>query len=117
MILHIATTGIHYTSDGGRRWRPRVPPRGWGRSSGYRSEYYPRAVQAADGTIHVFSHVGADDPYGAEDQSIVEDRFRLVTRRAVTALGPLEDEDVAHRRPRSPNTLEPEPVEAVNGPP
>lgn len=85
VILHIADTGIHYTSDGGRRWRrlrfngkvavgPDVPDR-------YKSEYYPRAVQAADGTIHVFGHVGADDPYGARDQAIVEDRFRLVTRR------------------------------------
>lgn len=76
-ILHIASTGVHYTSDGGERWRPLRFSRG----RGYTSMYYPRSVQAADGTIHVFSHVGSDDPYGSREQAIVEDRFRLVTRR------------------------------------
>jgi hypothetical protein len=76
-VLHIATTGVHYTSDGGKRWRPL----GFSTRARYRSRYYPRAVQAADGAIHVFGHVGSDDAYGARDQAIVEDRFRLVTRR------------------------------------
>src|SRR5262249_41913928 len=44
--------------------------------------YYPRSVQARDGTIHVFGHVGGDDPYGKVDQSIVMDRFRLESRPA-----------------------------------
>lgn len=77
LILHIATTGVHYTSDGGERWRPL----GFSTSARYSSGYYPRALQASDGTIHVFGHLGADDAYGARDQAIVEDRFRLVTRR------------------------------------
>ena len=76
-ILHIATTGVHYTTNGGKRWRPL----GFSTATRYKSKYYPRAVQAANGTIHVFGHVGSDDAYGAKDQSIVEDRFRLVTRK------------------------------------
>jgi hypothetical protein len=73
-ILHIATTGVHYTTDG-ITWKPLTfsPP------LAYRSTYYPRAVQTDDGVVHVFGHVGADDPYGARDQAIVMDTFRLVT--------------------------------------
>jgi hypothetical protein len=75
-ILHIATTGVHYTSDG-RTWTPlRFSPR-----VGYRSGYYPRAVQTGDGVVHVFAHVGADDPYGRTDQSIIMDTFRLAAER------------------------------------
>jgi hypothetical protein len=72
-ILHLATTGVHYTKDG-RRWtRLDFSP-----SMTYRSRYYPRAVQAEDGAIHVFGHVGADDGYGETNQSITMDTFRLV---------------------------------------
>ena len=39
--------------------------------------YYPRSVQAADGRIFVFGHVGGDNAYGKVDQSIVMDSFRL----------------------------------------
>jgi hypothetical protein len=76
-VLHIATTGIDYTIDG-RTWRPLgfTPP------AEYRSGYYPRAVQTADGVVHVFAHVGADDPYGRTDQAIVMDTFRLVAERS-----------------------------------
>lgn len=42
------------------------------------STYYPRSVQAANGQIFVFGHVGGDDPYGKVDQSMVMDSFRLV---------------------------------------
>ncbi len=68
VILHIATTGIHWTSDAGVTWHLlEVNP----------TNYYPRSVQASDGRICVFSHVGGDDPYGATDQSITMQTFRL----------------------------------------
>jgi hypothetical protein len=67
-ILHFATKGIHWTNDGGRTWHQLEIPG---------SAYYPRSVQAADGRILVFGHVGGDDPYGRKDQSIVMDSFRL----------------------------------------
>jgi len=41
---------------------------------------YPRSVQAADGHIFVFGHVGGDNAYGKVDQSIVMDSFRLVKK-------------------------------------
>ena len=68
-VLHLATSGIHSTSDGGQSWHKLDVPG---------TAYYPRAVQAADGRIIVFGHVGSDDPYGKVDQSIVMDSFRLV---------------------------------------
>jgi len=68
VILHVATSGIDWTGDAGRSWhRLNVPPTG----------YYPRSVQAPDGRIYVFAHVGSDDAYGSVDQSIVMDTFRL----------------------------------------
>jgi hypothetical protein len=67
-ILHVATSGIHYTTDAGKTWRKlNVPGSG----------YYPRAVQTRDGRIYVFAHIGSDDPYGKIDQSIIMDSFRL----------------------------------------
>jgi photosystem II stability/assembly factor-like uncharacterized protein len=70
-ILHVATSGIHATSDAGQTWHKLDVPG---------TAYYPRAVQAADGRIFVFGHVGGDDAYGKVDQSIVMDSFRLVSR-------------------------------------
>lgn len=70
-ILHIATTGIHSTEDGGRTWK---------RLSAPGSAYYPRSVQLKDGLILVFGHVGGDDAYGKSDQSIVMDSFRLARK-------------------------------------
>jgi hypothetical protein len=67
-ILHLATNGIHSTADGGRSWQNLDVPG---------TPYYPRSVQARNGTIHVFGHVGADDAYGARDQAIVMRTFRL----------------------------------------
>jgi hypothetical protein len=67
-ILHVADNGIHYTSDAGKTWQKLEVPG---------SGYYPRAVQALDGRIFVFAHVGGDNAYGATDQSIVMDSFRL----------------------------------------
>ncbi|MBL9214012.1 MAG: exo-alpha-sialidase [Opitutaceae bacterium] len=67
-ILHLATSGVHWTIDAGRTWhRLDIPGTG----------YYPRSVQTADGLILVFAHVGGDDAYGKSDQSIVMDSFRI----------------------------------------
>lgn len=71
-ILHLATSGIHATMDRGKTWhRLKVPG----------TNYYPRSLQAADGRICVFAHVGSDNAYGAVDQAITMDAFRLVTLR------------------------------------
>ena len=67
-VLHIATNGIHSTTDDGKTWNPLKVPG---------SAYYPRSLQTADGRIHVFGHVGGDDAYGKVDQSIVRDSFGL----------------------------------------
>jgi len=67
-ILHVATSGIHWTTDAGKSWNPLMVPG---------TAYYPRSVQSVDGRIFVFGHVGGDDPYGKVDQSIVMDSFRL----------------------------------------
>ena len=75
-VLHIATTGIHWTASGGRSWRPLgfASP-----ATPYGSAYYPRSLQTRDGTVYVFGHRGADNPYGQVDQAIVMDKFRLTT--------------------------------------
>ncbi|MDI1334892.1 MAG: sialidase family protein [Lacunisphaera sp.] len=68
-VLHFATSGIYWTLDAGATWhRLDIPG----------SAYYPHALQAADGRILVFGHIGGDDAYGKGDQSIVMDSFRLV---------------------------------------
>lgn len=68
-ILHVATGGIHWTSDAGQTWHKLDVPG---------AAYYPRSVQTKDGRIVVVGHVGGDDAYGKADQSIVMDSFRLV---------------------------------------
>jgi hypothetical protein len=77
VVLHIATDGIYWTDDVGKSWH-RLAFKGLDRP--YRSCYYPRSIQAADGTIYVLSHQGSDDPYGKNDQAIIMDRFRLVVK-------------------------------------
>jgi hypothetical protein len=77
VILELGLPPASYTTDGGATWTP-LPFPAQGGSFGYSPYYYPRAVQAPDGSIVVFSHVGDDDPYGGVDQSIVMDRFNLV---------------------------------------
>ena len=67
-VLHIATSGIHWTADAGRSWhRLNVPG----------SAYYPDAMQGPDGQIYISAHIGGDNAYGAVDQSITLDTFRL----------------------------------------
>lgn len=77
-VLHLATSGIHWTGDGGQNWQKLDAPA---------TAYYPRAVQADDGRILVFGHIGSDDPYGTVDQSIVVDSFRLAPRGEPTKHG------------------------------
>lgn len=67
-ILHLATTGIHWTNDAGKSWHNLDVPG---------TAYYPRTVQTANGRIFAFGHTGGDDAYGKTDQSIVMDSFRL----------------------------------------
>lgn len=67
-ILHVATSGIHWTNDLGQSWHKLAVPE---------TMYYPRVVQTEEGRLYVFGHVGGDDAYGKVDQSIVMDSFRL----------------------------------------
>lgn len=72
VALHLATSGVHWTADAGKNWHQlNVPGTG----------YYPRSVQTRDGWVYVFWHVGGDNAYGAVDQSIGMDRFRLEVER------------------------------------
>jgi len=70
-ILHVATNGVHWTTDGGTSWRKLDVPG---------TMYYPRSVQAKDGRIFFFGHKGGDNSYGSVDQAIVMDSFRLKVR-------------------------------------
>jgi hypothetical protein len=78
-VLHLATSGISWTSDEGRTWTDLAMPDdlnvlGWKLPG---THYYPRAVQLSDGLIFCVGHVGSDDPYGCVDQSILGMSFRL----------------------------------------
>lgn len=77
ITLHIATTGIDWTADAGVSWHP-LEFRG--KADRYKSLYYPRAVQARDGRVYVFSHRGWDNAYGEVDQAVVMDSFELAKR-------------------------------------
>jgi hypothetical protein len=79
IVLHIATTGIHWTADAGEHWTELPVP---GLGGAYRSRYYPRSLQTEDGRIHVFGHNGSDNRYGEVDQSIDMDTFRLAAKSA-----------------------------------
>lgn len=78
VILHIASTGIHWTADAGATWKKLNL---CDQSKPLRSCYYPRSVQAKDGRIFVFSHRGGDNAYGQYDQAIVMDVFHLAKIR------------------------------------
>jgi len=69
VILHIATNGVYWTADAGQSWRKfeNIPG----------AAYYPKALQLNDGTIIIVGHIGGDDVYGAVDQSIRQQTFRL----------------------------------------
>lgn len=79
VVLHLATSGVHWTADAGKSWRRlNVPGTG----------YYPSAVQTPDGWIAVFWHHGSDNAYGEVDQYVGMDRFKL----EVTAEAPPGDD-------------------------
>ncbi len=86
VVLHMATEGIHWTADAGATWKPVIFPdlhaafRPPTAPESLRTRYYPKSVQADDGTIYVFGHNGWDNAYGERDQSIVMDQFRLVRK-------------------------------------
>jgi hypothetical protein len=73
VILHFATTGINYTVDKGTTWQS-LRGNGMPATNGM---YYPSSVQAADGTIYVFSHTQGDISYGAADTRIDMMKFKL----------------------------------------
>jgi hypothetical protein len=73
IILHFATTGVHWTADAGATWH-RLEAPGF---PDYKSRYYPRSLQLEDGTILCFAHNGWDNRYGEFDQSIDVDAFHL----------------------------------------
>ena len=68
-VLHVATSGVHWTDDAGKSWHKLNVPG---------TAYYPRSVQAKDGTIFIFGHIGGDNAYGSVDQSVVMDSFKLM---------------------------------------
>ena len=77
VVLHVATTGLHFTADAGETWAP-LEVRGL--AGGYKSRYYPRSLQINDGRIYVFAHNGSDNRYGEVDQSIDMDTFRIAAQ-------------------------------------
>jgi hypothetical protein len=68
IILHLATTGVHWTADLGKTWTQLKIPG---------TPYYPKALQRPDGMILVLGHEGSDDRYGTVDQCIKQQTFRL----------------------------------------
>lgn len=69
VALHLATSGISWTADGGQTWHDL----GIGATG-----YYPRAVQLPDGRVFCVFHRGGDNPYdGSVDQEIQALTFRL----------------------------------------
>lgn len=78
IVLHVATTGLSWTADGGNTWHPLAVDDGLPSLRPQAATgYYPRSVALADGRLLVLGHVGGDDGYGMADQSIVSLRFRL----------------------------------------
>jgi hypothetical protein len=69
-VLYASAQGLWYTDDAGSTWR-KLP-------GSHPSDYYPRSVQAADGTVYVLSHRGGDFWYGEGDESIVLQKLRLL---------------------------------------
>ncbi|MEO7300791.1 MAG: sialidase family protein [Verrucomicrobiota bacterium] len=76
VILHIATSGMHWTEDG-ETWTPVEFP---SLKEGYHSRYYPKSLQADDGTIYIFAHIGSDNNYKATDQAVVMETLKLVKK-------------------------------------
>jgi len=77
-VLHVATSGISATTDGGDNWQHLALDDGL---PALRDEpatpYYPKAIELPNDEILIIGHVGGDNGYGAVDQSIVGLRFFL----------------------------------------
>jgi hypothetical protein len=68
IVLHLATSNVSWTSDGGTTWT----------DLGFGTSYYPYSTQLADGRIVCAAHRGSDDPYdGSVDQQVEVVTFRL----------------------------------------
>jgi hypothetical protein len=92
-LLDLNLFGSHYSLDFGATWSNLLLPAAaaaattttgdrnkhieMAPNSILKTHYYPRAVEAADGTIVVTSHIRWDDEYRAIDESIRAQRFRL----------------------------------------
>ena len=72
IILDLCNTGSHWSADNGATWHNLTAL-----GETLATHYYPRALQTTDGTIVIISHVGGDDVYGAVDQSIYQQTFRI----------------------------------------
>ena len=72
VILDMDIGGSHWSDDQGQTWNNLMAG-----GQPLRTNYYPRAVQADDGTIVVVSHIGKDNVYGTADQAIMVQTFRL----------------------------------------
>jgi hypothetical protein len=78
VILHLATGASHWSADEGQTLNPLLAG-----DKPLATQYYPKALQLADGRILCVSHIGTDNGYGARDMAIVQQTFRLqVTRTA-----------------------------------
>jgi hypothetical protein len=82
-VLYVAQTGVMWTTDAGQHWLPVVFP-GLEKSlrpkespTSLATQYYPRSLQTADGTVYIFAHRGWDNAFAQVDQSVVMDTFRL----------------------------------------
>jgi hypothetical protein len=78
-VLYVSTDGVWYTDDEGSTWS-RLP-------GAAATNYYPRSVEGADGTVYVLSHGGGDYWYGEGDESIQLQKFRVVQVRKRTPQG------------------------------
>jgi hypothetical protein len=68
VALHIATSNVSATTDGGGTWQ----------DLGFGTPYYPVSLQLPDGRIFAAGHRGSDDPYdGSVDQQIEALTFRV----------------------------------------
>lgn len=72
VILHLATGKSHWSADQGKTWHNLMAD---GKPLGV--NYYPKAIQLADGLILCIGHLGSDDVYGTVDQCIKQQTFRL----------------------------------------
>jgi len=70
VALHIATSNVSATTDGGATWQ----------DLGFGTPYYPSSLELPDGRIFTAAHRGSDDPYdGSVDQQIEALSFRIRT--------------------------------------